>query len=85
MPCDTLVRLACHLIWPVFLQLRHNAIMQRQAQYDKQTKLVTEKESRLAQFLDLPPDMTAAKAVYNHKLHALLAARRQLEEGLAGL
>lgn len=59
--------------------------MQRQAQYDEHAKLVSEKESRLAQFSDLPPDMTAAKAVYNQKLQALLAARKQLEEGLAGL
>ena len=71
--------------WAMLLQVRHNVIMQRQAQYDKQTKLVSEKESRLAQFSDLPPDMTAAKAVYDQKLQALLAARRQLEEGLAGL
>lgn len=59
--------------------------MHRQAQYDKQYKLVSEKESRLAQFLDLPPDMAAARNVYGQKLQALLAARRQLEEGLAGL
>ena len=59
--------------------------MQRQAQYDKQSKQVAEKESRLTQFLDLPPDMRAAKSVYDQKLQALLAARRQLEEGLAGL
>ncbi|KAL3143376.1 hypothetical protein ABBQ38_002204 [Trebouxia sp. C0009 RCD-2024] len=65
--------------------LRHQAIMQRQAHYDEQSKLVSEKESRLAHFLDLPPDMTAARRVYEQKLQALLAARRQLEEGLAGL
>lgn len=59
--------------------------MQRQAHYDEQSKLVSEKESRLAHFLDLPPDMTAARRVYEQKLQALLAARRQLEEGLAGL
>lgn len=67
------------------LQLRHNAIMERQARYDEQSKLVKEKEARLAQFLDLPPDMMAAKRVYEQKLHALLAARKQLEDGLAGL
>lgn len=59
--------------------------MERQARYDEQSKLVAGKESRLAQFLDLPPDMTAAKQVYEQKLEALLAARKQLEDGLAGL
>ena len=59
--------------------------MERQAQFDEQFKLVAEKEARLAQFADLPPDMTAAKYVYEQKLLALLAARKQLEEGLAGL
>lgn len=54
-------------------------------QYDEQAKQVAAKEARLAQFLDLPPDMAAAKSVYEQKLQALLTARKQLEEGLAGL
>ena len=59
--------------------------MERQARYDEQCKLVKEKEARLAQFLDLPPDMVAAKRVYEQKLQALHTARKQLDDGLAGL
>jgi len=67
------------------VQLRHTALMQRQMQYDQQAKEVAAKEARLAQFLDLPPDMTAARSVYEQKLQALMSARKQLEDGLAGL
>ena len=59
--------------------------MERQSKYDEQAKQVAAKELRLAQFLDLPPEITAAKCVYEHKLQALLQARKQLEDGLAGL
>ena len=59
--------------------------MERQAKYDKQFKEVVAKEAKVAQFQDLPPDMTAARSVYEHKLEALLSARKQLEDGLARL
>ncbi len=59
--------------------------MERQAKYDEQATRVAAKEAKLAQFLDLPPDMTAARSVYKQKLQALLSSRKQLEDGLAGL
>ncbi|DBA75170.1 hypothetical protein WJX77_006789 [Trebouxia sp. C0004] len=65
--------------------LRHTALMQRQMQYEQQAKEVVAKEARLARYLDLPPDMTAAKSVYEQKLQSLMSARKQLEDGLARL
>ena len=59
--------------------------MHRQNAYNYQLTSVTEKEQRLASFLDLPPDLTAAKKVYELKLQSLLDARKQLEDGLAFL
>ena len=67
------------------LQLRHQALVERQAKYDKHLQQVTAKEAKLKQFADLPADMAAATAVYEKKLQALLDARKKLEEGLAGL
>ena len=59
--------------------------MHRQTAYNAQLTKVTEKEQKLASFLDLPPDLTAAKRVYNQKMKSLLDTRRQLEDGLAFL
>lgn len=59
--------------------------MERQNAYNAQLKEVTEKEQRLARFLDLPPDLSAAKKVFEQKQHSLIDARTQLEDGLAFL
>lgn len=59
--------------------------MERQRAYDEQLATVTKKEEKLATFLDLPPDPTAAKKVFEAKMQSLLSARKQLEDGLSFL
>lgn len=59
--------------------------MNRQKAYDEQLAKVTVKEQTLASFLDLPPDLSAARKVFELKMQSLLDARKQLEDGLSFL
>ena len=58
---------------------------------DRATKLSAKQahnaalQKRLAFFMDLPPDMEAARQVYAQKFELIQTATKQFEEGLAQL
>ena len=67
------------------MQIRHDALMQRQQEYNELKAEVSCKEALLAQYRDLPPNLAAAKQTYQMKLQRLQKARDDLEDQLAML
>ena len=64
-------------------QIRHDALMQRQQEHNELKAEVARKEALLAQYRDLPPNLAAAKQIYQIKLQRLQKAREDLEDQLS--